>query len=128
MASILAPHLTAENVDSLLPEAEGMSRREAEEVAVRLRPKEEFESSRRKVRRVKSEPQTPPGEGSPEVSEPAQTARQEEEETEKAEPRTVDPQPLALLLVGLVRASDRGPLQLPLLGGQGVQSEVGEVR
>ena len=126
VASILAPHLTAENVDTLLSQAEGMSRREAEEVAVRLRPKEEFKSSRRKVRSAKGEAQTPAAEGLPGVSEPAQTAR-DAGEAEKPEPRTVDPQAFALLLVGLTRASDRGPLQLSLLSGEGVHEEARDV-
>lgn len=103
VASILAPHLTRENVDSLLSQAEGMSRREAEEMAARLRPREEFKSSRRKVRRAKSEVGTPPAEGSAADCEPAQLDTEEGEtektetektETEKTEPRTVDPQPI----------------------------------
>ena len=50
-ASVLAPHLNEENVEWLLLEAEGKSKRQLQELLVTLQPKEEFRPSVRKVAR-----------------------------------------------------------------------------
>ena len=47
-ASLIAPHLTADNVESLITMAHGKTRREIEKFLVTLAPKEEFQPSCRK--------------------------------------------------------------------------------
>ena len=48
VASLLAPHLTENNIERLLGEAEGKTKRQVDEMLVALRPREEFKSSVRK--------------------------------------------------------------------------------
>ena len=64
-ASVLAPHLTEENVERLLSEAEGKSKRELLELVVALSPKEEFAPSVRKLPQAEMTEAPPPvGQGS----------------------------------------------------------------
>ncbi len=55
-ASLLAPHLSEENVERLVSESKGKSKREVEELLVAFSPKKEFSSSVRRepVRRRES--------------------------------------------------------------------------
>jgi hypothetical protein len=63
VAGLVAPHLTEENVETLLAECEGMSKRAAEEYLARLRPKPVFAPS---IRKAPSAP--PPAQPEPPAS------------------------------------------------------------
>ena len=67
VACLLAPHLTEDNVEKLISDCAGMTRRETEEYLVALRPKPVFEASIRKrpapaesPRPTSSSPSSPP--------------------------------------------------------------------
>ena len=60
VAGLLAPHLTEDNVDKLLSECAGMSKREVEEVLVALKPKPVFKPSIRKRPSLTQDSNQPP--------------------------------------------------------------------
>ena len=59
VAGLLAPHLTDDNVGKLLEDCAGMTKRQADEYVVGLRPKPVFEPSIRKTPAPSKKPQTP---------------------------------------------------------------------
>jgi hypothetical protein len=68
VAALLAPHLAEDNVDKLISDCSGMTRRETEEYLVALKPKPVFEPSIRKRPSQSDRNTAPPSPPSPEAA------------------------------------------------------------
>ena len=104
VAGLLAPHLSENNVDTLLADCAGMTKKAALEYLVRIEPKPEFEPSirRRPARPVPVEPA------------PAAPPRE----------LTREPAPAVAELAQHTPASSAHPVQLQVLGRLELQREV----
>ncbi|TDI48157.1 MAG: hypothetical protein E2P02_01590 [Acidobacteria bacterium] len=85
VAALLAPHLTEDNVDKLISDCAGMTRRQTEEYVVAFKPKPVFEPS------IRKRPSTTAMEPSPSPSSSSPAPKPPPVETPKSSPAILQP-------------------------------------